>query len=143
MSMGGGSSMISASEDILQETFNHTFDALMTLSGCGHGQTTHRAMSQMKVATFVMSGSHDCICPAVDYADLYYEEIPQSTCKYLAVIRNATHCHFGEEGTLEDEACELTERVQCDGISYEHIAENDQHSIVVQYYSLFMRATLS
>ena len=134
--------MLSASGMSLGQTFNHSFDALMTLSGCGHGNQTHQAMSQMEVPTFIMSGSHDCICPPEEYADIYHREIPETTCKYLAVIRNATHCHFGEEGFFEDESCELTEKVQCNGVSYNHISEEEQHSVVMEYYSLFMEATL-
>lgn len=141
MSMGGGASMLSGSNYPLDETFNHTFDAIMTLSGCGD-EITHKAMKMDSVPTIIMSGSHDCICPAIQYADKYYNNIPDTTCKYLAVIRNGTHCHFGQEGYVKDDACELVEESGCNGIPYNHISEDTQHEIVVNYYSLFMYATL-
>ncbi len=38
--MWGGSSILSGTDYALGEQFNHTFDAIMTLSGCG-GTDTH------------------------------------------------------------------------------------------------------
>eukprot|EP00483_Globobulimina_turgida_P011231 UN11252 len=90
-----------------------------------------------------MSGSHDCICPAAQDADNYYTYIPKTTCKFLAVILNGTHCHFGDTGPVEDGACSNTESSGCNGISYQHnIPVATQHAIVVKYYSSFMYATL-
>ena len=141
--MGGGAAMISGSDYNLGENYNHTFDAMMTLSGCGGGDCG-RALKQDKTPTFIMSGSHDCICPATRDADPYYNDIPQTTCKFLAILTNGTHCHFGEEGTLEDLSCQQVEKAGCpSNIPYvDNISEDRQHEIVVQYMTLFMEAAL-
>eukprot|EP01084_Bolivina_argentea_P105862 189590_1 len=145
MSMGGGAAMLSAGNYSLGESFNHSFDAFMTLSGCG-GSDTHKSMKQNKIPSIIMSGSHDCICPATVDADKYYDDVPDTTCKYLAIITNGTHCHFGQEGYIgpvADDLCQKDEAGSCHGIVYQkNIPEKTQHDIVIEYYSSFMFATL-
>ena len=36
----------------------------------------------------------------------------------------------------------LTEEKKCDGVSNNHISEEEPHSVVMEYYSLFMEAAL-
>ena len=140
--MGGGSSLLSASSNYsLNEPFNHTFNALMPLSGCGDNSIID-ATKQIYIPTIIMSGSHDCLCPATEYADVYYKCLPDKTCKYLAIINNGTHCHFEEEGFTKDRACELVEESACNGKPYNHISEDYQHEIVINYFTSFMYATL-
>ena len=128
----------------VNEAFEYEFDALMTLSGCGYREVAEAAKNVTKPA-FILSGSSDCICPPSVYADPYYfNDIPSTTCKYIGIITNGTHCHFGETGEVEDILCGDVEADSCANKTNTRmeIPKQDQWNIVNEYFSLFMYATL-
>ena len=90
-----------------------------------------------------MTGSSDCMCvPPYNVSIVgYYNDEPQTNCKYLGIINGGTHCYF-QEGTGQDISCEILEELDCTRPLPHKIAPEKQKEIVKTYFALFMYQTL-
>eukprot|EP00483_Globobulimina_turgida_P001809 UN01811 len=96
-SMGGESTILAATNYDLNETYNNEFDAMMLLSACaGDDNTLKNALKSMVKPSFIMSGSQDCACNPNTTSVPFYNILNEGNdqCKYLAVIKDGTHCFF-------------------------------------------------
>jgi len=138
-SMGGGASMLSLANYDVNQTFNYSFDAMITLSGCG-GLDVRYALPNITKPSFLISGSKDCICEPYIFSDAYYYEIPIRTCKFLGVITNATHCQMAGIPERENSACNRVEDDLCPFKNHQALNESVQHSIVNKYVLMWLNA---
>eukprot|EP01084_Bolivina_argentea_P262090 443141_1 len=152
-SLGGAASLLIAGNAInINEQFKHQFTSIMTLSGCGvdSNETNYTYAAQhIHIPSFLITGSSDCMCnPPYNISIVgYYNDIPHtvSTCKYIGIITNATHCHFQDEWLdVTDETCVLLEDSECRPLlpNREKIPKERQWEIVNTYFGLFMYQTL-
>ncbi|ETO36956.1 hypothetical protein RFI_00106 [Reticulomyxa filosa] len=149
-SMGGGASFISgANLYINNQTFLYNYDSVITLSGCGNNEPEmDAALENVTVPIFLISGTSDCICPPnefilfVSYAESYYTKIPDTTCKFMGIITNATHCQFAEIPEREAEACDTVEKDLCP-LQHKPILNKTLEWDIVNYYmNLWLNTTL-
>ena len=144
--MGGGATFFSIGDYDLGQTFNNEFNAAFTLSGCAF--SINKMEDAVKNITnkyvFIMSATHDCICPPYDNSILFFNEINDTnTCKYLADITNGTHCNFMEPPEeIRDLPCVTEEKILCPELYHNNINATYQWSIVSKYMTMFLNATL-
>jgi len=119
-SMGGGSSLIVAQSGVFY------FDSILTLSAEFVDESKN-----IKIPTFIMTGTDDCICPPPENAELIYNGMLYSPCKYLVNITNATHCHFDQVPQFVDDFCEAVEH-DC-GPRNDWLPREEQWSTVTRY----------
>ena len=141
--MGGGTTFLSSSSNYsLGQTFEYSFDAAFTLSGCGDTNNILQAVKYIDIPIFVFTASHDCMCPPDSTAFSYYQVLPNNTCKFLADINNGTHCGFMDAPPIHQDACNTFDTTACPLHNHESIPLQSQIDIVLKYLILFVNATM-
>eukprot|EP01084_Bolivina_argentea_P234018 394016_1 len=151
-SMGGGASFLSLGNyPVSKQTFKYKFNAAFTLSGCGlPWQRSLLEQSLMNLTQadyiFVMSGTHDCICPPPKDGNAYYNAVPIESCKILGDILNGTHCGFEQASLIGTDECWDAELLECVTKElHDHrysITSEEQYTFVKRYMTLFAKAAL-
>eukprot|EP01083_Nonionella_stella_P205723 748890_1 len=143
-SMGGGSAIMCISDMKLGQRFTHEFDSMIDLSGCG-GQESYTAAKDIKKPVMFVDGNIDCMCPPHEYADVYYDNVPNDNgqCKYESLITNATHCNFADLMSIAEKDCLEREEPDCPNSNLPpHLSVKEQTAISAKYVAAFMNASL-
>eukprot|EP01084_Bolivina_argentea_P078288 142027_1 len=144
-SMGAGSGLFIMGDYWLGESFKYQFDAGMLLAACG-GWTEQLEIASKNVTNPIIffDGSHDCIAPTWEYADVYFDNLPDTNaCQYEIIITNGTHCNFAELDSAEESGCLGLEEGNCINATMTgYIPQNIQLEISMKYMNMFMNATL-
>ena len=142
-SMGGGTTFLSSSSNYsLGQTFKNSFDAAITLSGCGDTDDIEQAVKYIDIPIFVFTASHDCMCPPDSTAFPYYQLLSNETCRFLADINNGSHCGFMNAPGIHQDACNTFDTSACPLHNHDNIPLQSQIDIVMKYVVSFVNATI-
>ena len=138
-SLGGSSSLLTA-----ELAPPGDFVSVVTLSAC-----MVKDVKAVKLPLLVLTGTHDCICPAKSNSIPVYD-LAGSACKMLGNINNATHCNFAQFTVLPDlvdTACTVVEKatgevIGCGNIKDKHIPVQQQFQLVSRYVLPYFEWTL-
>ena len=140
-SMGGGATILSVSNYDLGYKFKYEFDAGFTYSGCDPAPDVNKAVKLIDKPFFLMTATHDCICPPKEYSEKYYTEIPNNkACKYLGDITKGDHCNW--EDTVDIYQCQALENSECPEDKND-ITPKQQQDIGIAYTKLFLNAIIN
>eukprot|EP01084_Bolivina_argentea_P299965 517118_1 len=122
------------------QKFKHQFDSAFTLSSCSQTPVV-QAYPMITKPIFVMSATHDCMCPAKHDSIPEYNSMANTTCKFLGDITNGTHCDFMDAPAINQQGCRDLD--QCAGVNHKYdISQQAQLNIVNGYMNMFINATL-
>ena len=151
--LGAGHSLGGASALIAAGAYPGVFASVMSLSGC---IATKAQLAPVKVPTFLLTATADCMCPPKFGAEPYYAELTSAPTKYVAEIVNGTHCHFVDEYAIMDGACSIAEAATgaaynlspltkgfCEGPSYALKGKALNKTLQVQYTFELMSSWIS
>ena len=144
-SMGGGASILSASSHLdsgFNFQFKSHFDAAFIFSGCGDQHDIVEAVKSIDIPIFLFTASHDCMCPPDRTAFSYYKALPDGTCRFVADIRNGTHCGFMNAPTVHEDACHVFDSVSCPFHDHRNMNLDVQLDVVMEYLKMFVEATM-
>lgn len=86
-SMGGGSSFLAAKN-------NPSLTCLFNFAAAQTNPTSSQAAKQVTVPTLIIGGQADCVAPATNNQNKMWDSTA-STKKFEIIIKNLTHCDFG------------------------------------------------
>eukprot|EP01083_Nonionella_stella_P151640 484829_1 len=145
-SLGGGVVILCSSSNYsLGQSFDSSFDAVVSLSGRGNTDDFIHALKHITIPIFLWTASHDCCNSPNDSAIPYYHTISNNkTCKFMANIANGTHCGFMNASAEHAKSCAALSDELCasDRLRHHHITRETQMDIVIQYLIRFMDVTM-
>lgn len=126
-SMGGGSTMLAASQNT----------NVTTIVGFAPAETTPSAIdaaNSISVPALILSGEKDGVTPDDEHHIPIYDAL-SSSCKYFVSILGGAHCYFANTNFN----CDLGEGVSSTGIS---ISRDEQHiatfDVVLPWFSFYL-----
>ncbi len=107
-SMGGGASFLGCEN-------NSQVTTMVTMSAAETNPQASTAAQSVNIPTMVMVGGNDCVAPATTNAQLFYNSLPNSICKYYVNLTEGSHCAFASSGAT---TCYSAEGLQCPTATY-------------------------
>jgi len=126
-SMGGGSSVLSASSSPL-------VTAMVNFAAAETNPSAISAASSINVPSLIFSGDDDCVTPEAQNQDPIYNNLA-SSCKYQVSIISGAHCLFANSNAV----CSLGETFCNPSLS---ITREEQLDIVFSFLKPWLKATL-
>ncbi len=126
-SMGGGSSVLSASSSPL-------VTAIVNFAAAETNPSAISAASSINVPSLIFSGDDDCVTPEAQNQDPIYNNLA-SSCKYQVSIISGAHCLFANSNAV----CSLGETFCNPTLS---ITRDEQMDIVFSFLKPWLKSTL-
>lgn len=107
-SMGGGAAYLGCAG-------NTQVTTMVTMSGAETNPLASDSAMLVNVPSLVIVGGNDCVAPAATNSQLFYNNLPNSICKYYVNLTQGSHCAFAGSGAS---TCYSAEGLQCPTATY-------------------------
>lgn len=107
-SMGGGASYLGCAG-------NTQVTTMVTMSAAETNPLASDSATVVNIPSLVIVGGNDCVAPTATNSTLFYNNLPNSICKYYVNLTDGSHCAFASSGAT---TCYSAEGLQCPTATY-------------------------